>query len=321
MKKLLILLALLLPCFSYAGIVDHSTLTTGLLNYYLLDEQSGVRYDSHGSIDLSDINTVTYSTASWGDVALFTLANSEYLNTTSLWTTSHTNVSYAFWVKVNDYTAPMQTMVTNGKSYSAGWPRGGQAMEINPSPLTDGTIGVLDHNIAFHASTLKITDSNWHHLAFVFDSSGYVTIYLDYSSTWTDTSPVTGTPNYGSGIGAEYGVSRYFGGNISNLGIWSKALSASEVQDLYNSGTPLSYEATPTSTTSMCIYANIFDMNSVTGQTCVINGATTTCTYDTSPTTTVIQVTSGDLIFGIALIFFILVMLFIGFIMKPFKKL
>ena len=60
-----------------------SSLLTDLVSWWALDETSGTRYDSHGSVDLTDNNTVGYTTGKQGNAALFVEGQSEYLNNTS----------------------------------------------------------------------------------------------------------------------------------------------------------------------------------------------------------------------------------------------
>ena len=73
------MLALLAGLFSLSGLgADAAPLrlpsnpgTTGLVSYWALDETSGTRYDSHGSNDLTDNNTVGYTTGVQGNAADF----------------------------------------------------------------------------------------------------------------------------------------------------------------------------------------------------------------------------------------------------------
>lgn len=71
---------------------------------------------------------------------------------------------------------------------------------------------------------------------------------------------------------------------------------------------------------SWCVYANIPIMTNVIGQSCVTDGATTTCTYDNSPTTTPVIIRSDDLIFALSVIIFFIVIIWLGFMFSPFKK-
>jgi len=61
-------------------------------------------------------------------------------------------------------------------------------------------------------------------------------------------------------------------------------------------------------------------MNSIEGQTCVTDGATTTCTYDNTGTSTPVWVASDDIIFSLAVILFFIVIAWLGFMFSPFKK-
>lgn len=78
-------------------------LTTGLVSWWELDEVSGVRYDSHGSNDLTDNNTVGSATAVAGamngNAASFVSANNEYLNSSAISLDLSSGWTVSLWVK------------------------------------------------------------------------------------------------------------------------------------------------------------------------------------------------------------------------------
>lgn len=68
--------------YRYAG-GGTSPGTTNLASWWSMDETSGTRSDSHGSVDLTEFNTVGYATGKQNNAADFERGNSEYLINTS----------------------------------------------------------------------------------------------------------------------------------------------------------------------------------------------------------------------------------------------
>jgi len=84
----------------------------------------------------------------------------------------------------------------------------------------------------------------------------------------------------------------------------------------------LTAEAPPVdnaSTTIYFSYDNLLSMNGVIGQTCETVGATTTCEFAFSTTTTSILVNSQDIIFALAVIVFLLAFMWFAYMLGPFK--
>ena len=90
---------------------------------------------------------------------------------------------------------------------------------------------------------ITISDNNWHHIAYTYNGTT-LKGYLDNSSAFADvtgtTSNLTSSKNFfigdfdGSGGFSPIGI-------LDEIGIWSKVLSATEVESLYNSGVGLQY--------------------------------------------------------------------------------
>ena len=328
MKKTLffILLFLVLPQPLLANTIsDYSPVA-----HWTCDEFSGVRYDSTSNINhLTDNNTVSTTTGLLNTACDFTKTNSEYLSITDADQTNldfTSSFSISFWAKFDSF--------TNWRDLFGKW----QATTGQQGP-TQAIIGSNNNDeIVFYIGTggtwpnkrfgnLYLNTAQWYHVVFVYDSTvPNVYLYIDSVSKTVTGSYLT-IPSTPYDSVAPFQIARsnhsstdYNDITIDEFSVFNYPLSSTQVTELYNSGTPLPYEEEPTINISMCVYANIYDMNSVIGQTCSTNGATTTCTYDLSPTTTAVQVTSGDIVFGLALILFILFLTFVAFIIKPFKS-
>lgn len=91
---------------------------------------------------------------------------------------------------------------------------------------------------------VSFTDtSSWHHVVGVYDSRGadFTKLYLDGVSVGTATGTFPSASDidlngFKTTIGGYYGTPHTFDGKIANVGIWSRSLSASEVESIYWKG-------------------------------------------------------------------------------------
>lgn len=86
--------------------------------------------------------------------------------------------------------------------------------------------------------------TTWHHIALV-RSTTAVTVYLDGTAVMSGVAQGSAT---GSQNALYFGTGKNFGGSANNyydeIGLWSRALSGSEITQLYNSGAGLQYPFT-----------------------------------------------------------------------------
>ena len=132
--------------------------------------------------------------------------------------------------------------------------------QISLVALTDGTIdfSIRDsNNMSVDAiSPGSILDGQWHHVTGVRDATTHtVTLYLDGVSVASLPDPTTGTFTRADGqnrigsIPVACPTNRYFWqGQIDEVEIFNRALSASEIQAIYNAGTAGKCKASPTPT-------------------------------------------------------------------------
>lgn len=82
-------------------------------------------------------------------------------------------------------------------------------------------------------------DSNWHHVAIVIYASGGI-MYIDGASV--DTAAWTGTPQATTTAevlrAGRFGTGNYFNGDLDDLMIFSRELSAAEIAAIYAEGRP-----------------------------------------------------------------------------------
>lgn len=227
-------------------ISDHPTLPTNLLAYWKLEEASGTREDSVGSIDLTDTNTVLQGTGIRGNCGDFEKTNFEYLTSASNLASTIGSGSYSasMWVNPESISTAQATYGAGILTTRAAEANGSFAVTVK----SDGSIywyrwtgtDARYKTSAAHLSTLGV----WYHIVITYNSTGPVhTMYVNGSSVSfaSDGSPATGWGT-NTQIGTMYTTSSFaWDGLIDEVGIWGKELTSSEVTDLYNGGSGLPY--------------------------------------------------------------------------------
>ena len=242
-------------------IKNHSTLTDNLVSYWHLGDGGGVRYDQHGSNHLSDRNTVGYEKGLHGNCASFNRANGELLHLETqdqgIFTTGE-DVSFCVWFNTSEDFKDRSRFISVDRSGS------GVFFDVQYRGNLN-RIDVYYHSSDSSTGSALFTDVNlsinkWYFIVVTIDAStGITRLYLkdnknqliaDTTSTNNktgfyyidnhDTNLVlsgfynAGTGNFDSEITQK----------LQSLGLWSgKLLSDSEIDDLYNYGTPLLYDA------------------------------------------------------------------------------
>lgn len=209
-------------------------------------ESSSTRFDSVGSNDLTDNNTVLSGTGYNGD----TCADFEKDNSESLSIADNADVSvagdysYSTWVKLESAPSTNQayTIVSKWDSGGAGEEEfifsyrdsGGQKQfrQVYADSSGNLTIGTLN---------FTLTAGIWYHITYKVDVSTKVgTVYINgasigtFSNSTTDaTSMRDGTGDFA--IGARAAGSGYLDGLMQDSILWSGVLlSDAEAEDLYN---------------------------------------------------------------------------------------
>lgn len=229
----------------YAGILDEVRIYSRALTsaeiatlaqdpslaaHFKFDEGSGlVAADSSGNGHSGTLSTA----ASWGQGVLGTglqLDGSGYVSCSAgLGLPSTSSVqSIAWWMKVPSTPSTVQAVVglTN--------PVTGSAVQVG---YRNGQVTVWNWGGNALVSTAPPTPALWHHCAYTFDGATH-TLYVDGASAATSTAaPQTGAPSR-LDIGFTPGWGEYFIGVVDDVRIYTRALSASDVQGLIASAKP-----------------------------------------------------------------------------------
>jgi len=222
--------------FHYESGGAPSSLLTGLVSYWLLDETSGTRSDSVGSNHLTDNNTVGYDTGMHNNAAKFVKANSESLSLAAPGLINTIipakSMTISMWVKfdVDEYLIALREGVTGSTTagFTVYYGNGQPKMEFVP---TDGT-----HELPARSATL--TTGVWYHLLYVYDN--VANTGLVYTNGVAGTlAEYAYTPSIEQGsfrLGAWSNGSTGITGLMDEVAIWSRVLESDEITELYAEG-------------------------------------------------------------------------------------
>jgi trimeric autotransporter adhesin len=222
-------------------------LSDDIIAYWKLDESSGNAADSKGSNTGTNTN-VTYGASKINNGAVFNGTNA-YLTCTRISALESVGAfTISGWFK--------QTTIDQSRSFFTKGEGGGSngiALFSNSNgflylePASSSNRGYIDYSAYMSADT-------WTHVVVVFNGSGTgnagrLKIYfngtertLTYDGT-IPTASASATANFE--LGRETAGNRFFwDGGMDEVGIWTRALSGSEVSELYNSGDGFAYPFT-----------------------------------------------------------------------------
>ena len=217
-------------------------LTDNLIAYYKLDGNSN---DSVGSNNGTDTN-ITYST-DYGKInqgARFQSNSSKIeLVTASTLGLGGTSLSFSCWCRVET--------PSSSAGYILGFQSSSSYTFFEWAGFRVQTDGKLRFTFYTTSGSFKeytspnnpniMNDGKKHHIVFNYDGAS-VKVYIDNSLFWTQN--ITGTISFNSTEPLRIGVGHpaaFYNGGIDEVGIWNKALSSTEITELYNSGNGLQY--------------------------------------------------------------------------------
>lgn len=222
-----------------------SSLLTNLVSYWKLDEASGTRTDETGTNNLTAVNSPGNAAGKISNAVDFVPASSQYLSKSSP-TTGTTKFTVAGWVYLNSVASRQEFIVRWGSGQAQFMFRtqaGGALIGIIADAITDP-----GNNYGIGASSLST--ATWYHVAMVFDGtqtgdSNRLKIYLNAvaeSITFTGAIPATLTsPSADLQAGAQTALGDYMDGRLDEWGMWADALTSTQIGNLYNSGSGVTY--------------------------------------------------------------------------------
>jgi hypothetical protein len=156
------------------------------------------------------------------------------------------DLTVSLWFNSQD-AANYQKLITKSSSYlSKDW-------ELAFNGAT-GVVGfeseISDSGYGLSSPAGAATTNTWHNLVFTMDETNNIlTLYLDGTQVAQDTSfsRESDSTSANVNIGRRgYTSDRYFTGAIDDVAVWDRVLSASEVSDIYSSGSEISCEVATT---------------------------------------------------------------------------
>jgi hypothetical protein len=217
-----------------------NTLLNDIVAYWKLDETSGTRFDSTAnSNDLSDNNTVGSTAGKIGNAASFIAANSEELTSTSTGLdVGSSDFSVAFWFKLPTTPNALFSQIIGRRTTTLGWYLDLRSGTEPRLVLRNGSTASVDAGVNYN-------DDTWHFAVLTFDRDGDMSIYIDDMATAKGNTSIIGitgidTPFFTIG-GRVDSASGNINGDVDEVGIWQRLLTAAERSDLWNSGSGLTY--------------------------------------------------------------------------------
>lgn len=235
-------------------------LLSGLQAYWAMDVSSGNVPDSTANANtLVNNNGVTYGAGLINNAAIF--ASTAYLEAASSASLSPAaDISMSFWVKMNNLPSPSSRMIALNKDGPYGFflsrnkTGDGHLSYFSPYINATSAASALEYRQTTPANSAGdiISTGVWHHLAFTYQgSTGTGIVYVDGVQSTpdvegahainTNSNPVDLAGTNATYTNGGYYTFQEFDGDIDEMGIWNRVLSAAEITQLYNGGAGLAY--------------------------------------------------------------------------------
>ena len=214
---------------------EYMKINDNLVGYWSFDEgNSTTLFDASGFGNNGVLygGTSAWSTGKSGNSILFeTTLNYALVNNFTKFPTSQITISV--WAKFLGIHTGWQHIIENSWLAGSGtWIMAGTTLGICFGVASISTSTSLNQNMAY--STADIIDGNWHNIIGRYDGN-YIRIFVDttmgstaHASTVVQTSLYTGTNLHIGTLGDEYTY-----GYLDELRIYDKALSSTEIEELY----------------------------------------------------------------------------------------
>jgi hypothetical protein len=217
-----------------------SSLLTGIVSYWALDETSGIAIDVAGGLNNGIPTSVTQGVAGKINTAYAfngTSSKVDMGNPVNLSLTSAGSLSCWVYPSGN----PSDGIVASKGNFSSD--TYGYGIDyLGANNVFEGELanGSAHQTISFNG--VKIVLKTWYYLSLTWDGTTIRT-YINgiMSSAPQKVVPVSNVNDFVLGYNfATHGA--YFNGKIDEVGVWSRALTTAEVTSLYNSGTGNQYQ-------------------------------------------------------------------------------
>jgi len=210
---------------SAGSAVTPSTLLTGLVSYWTLDEASGAAIDSKALTNLAVYNATQNQAGFNGSSTAYTFnGTTSYLGNIDATYEIPVSFTVSAWVKTT--TTGVYKFAVSNYHDPDGWCLG----------MTDN--GTLDFevNTGYVMSVAAINTGSWVHIVGVWNGTNVICFQNGVKATGSAQATVTYDVNSRFQVGSRESAS-FWNGSIDEVAIWSRALTDGEVALLYNGGT------------------------------------------------------------------------------------
>ena len=216
-----------------------STLLSGIVGYWALDETIGTAIDLVNRNNGAMVGSIVQGLTGKIDKCVGGDGTSMYINVGDVAALNVEQLTLSVWfdISVNSYDCPASKI--NG-GLSAGW-----AMTTESTKLR---VRVADNATHFAQldSTTTVTTGAWFHAVMTSDGTN-LKLYINGSQEGSDTA-FPYSIGYESGIYSKFQIgargedpTAFFKGGIDEVGVWNRALTTTEITELYNAGSGKTY--------------------------------------------------------------------------------
>lgn len=212
-------------------ITPTSSLYGGLVVYYTLNDTSGAVVDSSGNGYNGTNNGATRGVTGKINNAFSFDGADDYVNSTynPVYDIT-TSFSYSFWINSSGTGAKDIIKADDGDFVGCELAEGKAFCHTRIGASHVGVTG-----------TSNVNDSVWHHIAYVYKRNGNMEIWVDGVNEASSSTASQGAINisiplwFGAGNWLNT-ITRPYPGKIDEFGIWNRALTGSEITELWNGG-------------------------------------------------------------------------------------
>ena len=209
------------------------SLNAGLHSYYAFEEESaGTIVDELGNYNLTNTGSVSNVTGKINYGYDFTIANTDYFSRTALSAMNDDdNWAINLWIAPDDETT-RQVVLSNSDgtdNFALQFLSGELTMKQAPT-------------FAITGGTYTPTLGNWAMITLIHHSNTTMLLYVNGVSVTGGSQDVSTRAHTNFGVGINNELTSYpYNGDMDELGVWNRTLTASEIAQLYNSGTGITY--------------------------------------------------------------------------------
>jgi len=214
-------------------------LNTNLVSYYKLDESSGTVIDSLGLNNGSNVGATAEVTGKIGTAYNFTETENDYIDHT--YSIPYGAFSITAWINpygaIDSADTIYGTRKTGEENPLATLSRKSNGIVLN----LRGNDGTSYFNLQ---KTIAITTGQWYFVTATYYANKTANVYVNAGTPATSTYAGN---TWSNAINSAIGIESFaydgeeFNGVIDEVGIWNRTLTSTEITQLYNNGTGISY--------------------------------------------------------------------------------